>query len=56
MTITFLAPDGVPVTAQQERQARAVLYGAGSGRPLGARSGFRPGTAASTLTDRKSVV
>lgn len=50
MTITFLAPDGVPVTAQQERQAKAALYGGGSGRPLGGRSGFRVGTPNDVLT------
>lgn len=50
MTLTLLAPDGVPVTAQQERQARAAAYGGGSGRQLGGRSGFRPGTPADTLT------
>jgi hypothetical protein len=26
MTITFLAPDGVAITAQQERQAKAALF------------------------------
>lgn len=50
MTITLLAPDGVAVTAQQERQARSAVFGGGAGRPLGGRSGFRPGTAADTLT------
>lgn len=49
MTITFLQPDGVPITAQGARQASAALYGAGSGRPLGGRSGFRVGTATDTL-------
>jgi len=49
MTITFLAPDGVPVTATQERQARAAHHGGGSGRPLGGRSGWRVGTAADTF-------
>lgn len=50
MTITLLAPDGVPVTAQQERQARAALYAGSPSRPLGGRSGFRPGTPMDTLT------
>ena len=50
MTITLLAPDGVPVTAQQERQARAALNGGGFGRPLGGRSGFRIDTASTILT------
>lgn len=50
MTITFLAPDGVPVTAQQERQANAAVYGGGSGRPLGGRSGFRVDTPSNILT------
>lgn len=50
MTITFLQPDGVAVTAQQERQAKAALYGGGAGRPLGGRSGFRVDTASTILT------
>jgi len=50
MTITLLAPDGVAVTAQQERQARAAGHGGGSGRQLGARSGFRVGTPSGVLT------
>jgi len=50
MTITLLAPDGVAVTAQQERQARAALNGGGFGRPLGGRSGFRLDTASNILT------
>lgn len=50
MTITLLAPDGVAVTAQQERQARAAGYGSGAGRPLGGRSGFRVDTASNVLT------
>lgn len=50
MTITFLAPDGVAVTAQQERQARAAGHGAGFGRQLGGRSGFRVGTPTTVLT------
>lgn len=50
MTITFLAPDGVPVTAQQERQAKAAQHGGGYGRPLGGRSGFRADTLSTILT------
>jgi len=50
MTITLLAPDGVAVTAQQERQARAAGHGGGSGRPLGGRSGFRVGTPSTILS------
>lgn len=50
MTITLLAPDGVAVTAQQERQAKAAQHGAGSGRQLGGRSGFRVGTPTNVLT------
>lgn len=50
MTITFLAPDGVAVTAQQERQAKAAQHGGGSGRQLGGRSGFRVGTPSNILT------
>jgi len=50
MTITFLAPDGVAVTAQQFRQASAAQHGGGSGRQLGVRSGFRVGTPSNILT------
>lgn len=50
MTITFLAPDGVPVTAKQERQAKAPLNGGGAGRPLGGRSGFKVDTASDIFT------
>ncbi|AYN58643.1 minor tail protein [Arthrobacter phage Nandita] len=50
MTITFLAPDGVAITAQQERQAKAAVYGGGFGRPLGGRSGFRADTPSNVLT------
>jgi len=50
MTIIFLQPDGVPATAQQERQGRAAQHGGGAGRPLGGRSGFRVDTSADTLT------
>lgn len=50
MTITFLAPDGVAVTAQQERQAQAAQHGGGSGRRLGGRSGFRVDTPSTVLT------
>jgi hypothetical protein len=50
MTITFLQPDGVPITAQAERQGSAALYGGGSGRRLGGRSGFRVDTPTTILT------
>jgi len=50
MTITLLAPDGLAVTAQQERQAKAAQHGGGSGRQLGGRSGFRVGTPSNVLT------
>lgn len=50
MTITLLAPDGVAITAQQERQARAAGHGGGSGRQLGGRSGFRVGTPSTVLS------
>lgn len=50
MTITLLAPDGVAVSAQQERQAKAPQHGGGAGRPLGGRSGFRIGTPSTVLT------
>ena len=50
MTITLLAPDGVAITAQQERQARAAQHGGGSGRQLGGRSGFRVGTPGNVLS------
>lgn len=50
MTITLLAPDGVAVTAQQERQARAAQHGGGAGRQLGGRSGFRVGTPSTILS------
>ena len=49
MTITLLAPDGVPVTAMQERQAKAATHGGGFGRALGGRSGLRVGTDITTL-------
>lgn len=50
MTITFLAPDGVAITAKQERQANAALHGGGYGRPLGGRSGFRVDTPSDVFT------
>lgn len=50
MTITFTQPDGVPITAQGERQASAALFGGGAGRPLGGRSGFRVDTPSTILT------
>lgn len=55
MTITFLAPDGVPVTAQQERQAKAAQHGGGAARPLGGRSGFRVDTASNTLASTSTT-
>ena len=50
MTITYLAPDGVAITAQQFRQAQAATHGGGSGRQLGGRSGFRVDTPSNVLT------
>lgn len=50
MTITFLQPDGVAITAQQERQGSAALYGGGANRRLGGRSGFRIDTPSNVLT------
>jgi hypothetical protein len=50
MTITLYMPDGVEINARQERQAKAALYGGGSGRPLGGRSGFRVDTPDDLLT------
>jgi len=50
MTITFLQPDGVAITAQQERQGQAATHGGGAGRPLGGRSGFRVDTASTVLS------
>ena len=50
MTTTLRMPDGVALTAQQERQAWAAVHGGGSGRQLGARSGFRVGTPANILS------
>jgi hypothetical protein len=50
MTITFLAPDGVELSAQRFRQAHAPLFGGGSGRRLGGRSGFRVDTPSNVLT------
>ncbi|WP_420179692.1 hypothetical protein [Paenarthrobacter sp. TA1.8] len=50
MTITCQPMDAAEGTdlpaysASNERQANAVMYGGGSGLPLAARSGFRPGT------------
>lgn len=55
MTITFLQPDGVPITAQAERQGSAALNGAGNGRQLGARNGFRVGTPLDTLSATSTV-
>lgn len=50
MTITFLAPDGVELSAQRWRQGSSASYGGGSGRRLGARSGFRVDTPSNILT------
>lgn len=50
MTITFLQPDGVSIPAKAARQGSAALYGGGSGRALGGRSGFRVDTASNVLT------
>jgi hypothetical protein len=50
MTITFLQPDGVAITAQQFRQGQAATHGGGSGRRLGGRSGFRVDTPSNILT------
>lgn len=50
MTITFLQPDGVAITAQAARQGSAAVYGGGSGRRLGGRSGFRVDTPSNILT------
>ena len=50
MTITFRAPDGVELTAQQWRQSGAAAHGGGSGRQLGGRSGLRVGTPSNVLT------
>lgn len=44
MTISFLGPDGLPITAKQFRQANAARNGGGAGRPMGGRSGFRVDT------------
>lgn len=50
MTISLVAADGLPIPAQQFRQAHAAMYGGGSGRPLGGRSGFRVDTPDDVLT------
>lgn len=50
MTISFLQPDGVAITAQQFRQGQAATHGGGSGRRLGGRSGFRVDTPSNVLT------
>lgn len=50
MTITYLAPDGVAITAQQFRQAQAATHGGGANRRLGGRSGFRVDTPSNVLT------
>lgn len=55
MTIILLQPDGVPITAQQERQGSAALYGGGANRPLGGRSGFRVDTPSDVFTATASA-
>lgn len=50
MTIVYLQPDGVAITAQGERQGSAAFHGGGANRPLGGRSGFRVDTASNILT------
>jgi len=50
MTIIFIAPSGVELSAQRWRQGHAALYGGGSNRPLGGRSGFRVDTAPDVFT------
>lgn len=56
MTITFMPVDADPTTllpkytAQQYRQAQAGMYGGGSARRLGGRSGFRVDTPSNILT------
>lgn len=50
MTITFIAPDGVELSATRWRQGHAAQYGGGANRPLGGRSGFRVDTASDVLT------
>jgi len=50
MTISWVAPDGIEITAQQYRQAQAAQHGGGAGRRLGGRSGFRVDTPSNVLT------
>ena len=50
MTITFLQPDGVELSATRFRQGQAATHGGGANRPLGGRSGFRVDTAADVFT------
>jgi len=50
MTITFIAPSGVELSAQRWRQGHAAQYGGGANRPLGGRSGFRVDTAPDVFT------
>jgi len=50
MTITYIAPDGVAISAQRFRQGHAALYGGGANRRLGGRSGFRIDTPSNVLT------
>src|SRR5438067_6270826 len=50
MTIVYLQPDGVAITAQAARQGSAASHGGGANRPLGGRSGFRVDTPSNILT------
>jgi len=50
MTIIFIAPSGVELSAQRWRQGHAAQYGGGANRPLGGRSGFRVDTAPDVFT------
>ena len=49
MGIALIAPDGVAITAQQERVGRAAMHGGGAGRRVGGRSGFRVDTPSDLL-------
>lgn len=50
MTITFLAADGVELSALRFRQSHAAFHGGGANRRLGGRSGFRVDTPSNVLT------
>lgn len=50
MATVLRMTDGVPLTAQEERQAWAAWHGAGSGRRLGGRSGWRADVPSNVLT------